>query len=67
MVSFTPDELIAYRAKKDQEKADVEKERAKAADAKAKEASQRRRTELEATLKNRFLVSGGTELEWSRV
>jgi membrane protein involved in colicin uptake len=67
MPTFTEAEMAEYRQKKADEKAKAAADAKKTADEKAKEESKRRRAELEASLKNRFLASGGTETEWLAV
>lgn len=62
---FTPTEIDAYRARRIAEKEAAEKEAQKAEDQRAREAAKRRREEREATLKTRWLASGGTELGWA--
>jgi len=61
---FTESELATYRAKKDQEKTAREAEAAKAQANLDREAARQRRTELETTLKARYLAGGGDAVSW---
>ncbi len=62
---FTPEQIEAYRARRIAEKEAAEKQAQKAEAQRASDAAKRRREEREATLKTRYMASGGTELGWS--
>lgn len=62
MVQFTPEEIQEYRAKQTAKFSEAQKEQAQI----EKEAHNKKRQELEAKLKARFIAAGGRETEWTR-
>lgn len=67
MVHMTEDEIRAYREQRAADKAKAEEETRKTQAQKDKEQAKARRSELETSLRARFLASGGTDLEWLAV